>query len=251
MSGLLLHLSGPLQSWGTRSDWNVRDTLSYPSRSGLVGMLAAALGHKRHEPLTRYAALEFAIRIDRPGQIIVDFQTVGGGRPREESPLLANGQHRPAGKGTIVSERYYLSDAAFTVAVMHDSEELIDELETALSAPKYGVHLGRRSCPPAAPLVVGRSDDPVAELLYRVPIAREKPHGDDHVAVELVAERPPPGGGPSRSETATTRPISFAGPRAHEPHTTWRTTHLIPIELCGGIGSSYVDALIDYRYLTS
>ncbi len=102
MTGLLLHLAGPLQSWGTRAGWNTRDTLAYPTRSGLIGMLAAAEGHQRGTPLTDYDDLVFTIRIDRPGERTTDYHTTGGGRRREHTPPLAGGGTRPQGKGTIL-----------------------------------------------------------------------------------------------------------------------------------------------------
>ncbi|MFI6869232.1 type I-E CRISPR-associated protein Cas5/CasD [Nocardia sp. NPDC050406] len=251
MSGLLLHLSGPLQSWGTRSHWNFRDTLIYPTRSGLVGLVAAAMGHPRHEPLTRYTSLEFTIRIDRPGQVLVDYHTVGGGRPREQTPARAGGGHRAEGAGTIVSHRHYLTDAAFTVAITSPDEELITDIESALSAPTFGPHLGRRSCPPAGPLVLGRVDDPATDLCRSVPIARERPRDTDSVLVEIVAENPRGTDEAARSHTNTTQPISFGESRAYHPHTTWHTRHSMPAALCSGIGSTYLDALIDFQATAS
>ncbi|MFX0575056.1 type I-E CRISPR-associated protein Cas5/CasD [Nocardia nepalensis] len=237
----------PMQSWGTRSHWNHRDTLAYPSRSGLIEMLAAAMGHQRNEPLRRYADLEFTIRIDRPGRMVVDFHTVGGGRSRDETPPLADGGRRAEGKGTIVSHRHYLADAAFTVAVTSTNTELLEELGAALKAPRYGIHLGRRSCPPAGPLVIGQHDDPITALCQSVPIAREKPRGEDRVSVEIVTEKPPDTNDPVRTDTNTTRPVSFGESRTYQPHTTWHTTYFMPATQCAGIGSDYLDALIDFR----
>ncbi|MFD5179468.1 type I-E CRISPR-associated protein Cas5/CasD [Nocardia sp. NPDC058379] len=247
MSGLVLRLSGPMQSWGTRSHWNVRETLPHPSRSGLIGLLGAALGHDRHQPLDRFSSLEFTIRVDRSGQSIADFHTVGGGRPREQTPPTAGGGRRAEGKTTIISERYYLSDAAFTVAVSSSDDELITALETALHAPTFGVHLGRRSCPPAGPLLITRDSDPATALFATVPLAREKPRDADSVTVEFITEHPPEGTAPVRRYTQPAQPLSFAGPRAYQPHTTWHTTHELPATLCAGLGTSYLDALIDYR----
>ncbi len=99
MTGLLLHLAGPLQSWGTHSAWTRRDTHDYPTRSGLIGLLAAVTGCPRGVPLDQFATLTFTIRIDRPGRHLVDFHTVGGGCPPEHTPPLAGGGHRRAGRG--------------------------------------------------------------------------------------------------------------------------------------------------------
>lgn len=93
---LLIRLEAFLQSWGNRSPYNDRDTLTRPTKSGVIGLLAAADGHDRDEhredgddflPLAELAALRFGVRADRPGHLTCDFQTSGGGayplRPRD------------------------------------------------------------------------------------------------------------------------------------------------------------------------
>ncbi len=81
MMGLLIRLAGPLQSWGEHSVFTHRDTLRYPTRSGVIGIFAAAEGRPRGEPLSDYDALRLTVRIDRPGTVIRDFHTIGGGYP--------------------------------------------------------------------------------------------------------------------------------------------------------------------------
>ncbi|MFJ5588398.1 type I-E CRISPR-associated protein Cas5/CasD [Streptomyces noursei] len=85
---LLLRLEGLLQAWGTRSHFHNRDTLPRPTKSGVIGLLAAADGHDRDEhrtaeddflPLTTLAQLRFGVRADRPGTLVEDFHTTGGG----------------------------------------------------------------------------------------------------------------------------------------------------------------------------
>lgn len=139
MAALLLRLSGPLQSWGAASRFNRRETKSAPTKSGVIGLLASALGRTREESLADLDALEFGVRIDQSGQVIMDFQTEG---PTGELPL---------------SYRYYLSDAKFLVAFAGDSDLLI-ELDEALKMPRWPLYLGRRSCPPDAPISLGVND---------------------------------------------------------------------------------------------
>ncbi|MFF4991540.1 type I-E CRISPR-associated protein Cas5/CasD [Streptosporangium saharense] len=89
-STLLIRLAGPLQAWGTASRFLQRDTdPERPTKSGVVGLLAAADGHHReaHDtdhpdalPLAVLAELRFGVRADRPGVLISDYHTVGGGR---------------------------------------------------------------------------------------------------------------------------------------------------------------------------
>ncbi|MBF6357022.1 type I-E CRISPR-associated protein Cas5/CasD [Nocardia higoensis] len=86
-SVLLLRLAGPLQSWGSRSRFAHRDTDLRPTKSGVIGLCAAAMGLDRADPLGPLAELRFGVRADRPGTVIRDYQTVGGGtyplRPRD------------------------------------------------------------------------------------------------------------------------------------------------------------------------
>ncbi|MGX7829792.1 type I-E CRISPR-associated protein Cas5/CasD [Actinokineospora sp. 24-640] len=243
MTGLLLHLAAPLQSWGTNSAWHHRDTHTHPTRSGITGLLAAATGTPRGDDLSPFDALTYTIRVDRPGHHISDFHTIGGGRTPEHTPILASGKRRPAGKGTILTQRHYLTDAAFTIAITTTKPGLLDQLTTALTRPTYTPYLGRRSCPPPAHLYLGTHPDPVGALHTTIPLARTKPRTPEHthVDIDFITETPPPQ--PSRTHTTPTHPEIFGDQRTYRPHTTWTTTHPLPAILCAGHGSHYLHAL--------
>lgn len=68
MNTILLKLSGPLQSWGTSSRFENRSTDRYPSKSAVIGILAASFGYSRDDARTeRFNRLDFAVRVDQPG----------------------------------------------------------------------------------------------------------------------------------------------------------------------------------------
>ncbi|WP_328222289.1 type I-E CRISPR-associated protein Cas5/CasD [Streptomyces sp. NBC_00310] len=138
MSVLTLRLAGPLQAWGASARFARRTTESAPTKSGVIGMLAAARGMDRgdDEALARLAVLRFAVRIDQPGTRVRDFQTA---------------HHADTGKSMPLSERYYLADAVFVAAVEGEAP-LLDEVDAALHRPVHAPFLGRRSCPPAHPV---------------------------------------------------------------------------------------------------
>lgn len=185
MTALILRLAGPLQSWGEHSAFTTRDTQPFPTRSGLIGMFAAAKGYRRGADLTEFDDLEITVRIDRPGVMIRDFHTIGGGDPHH-SPRTADGKRRTPGKGTIVTHRYYLSDAAFTVAVA-GPDDTIDQLAQALTRPWWQPYLGRRSCPPDQPVLLRTAvTDPLHELRHRVPINHAR-----RPSIDVVLENPP------------------------------------------------------------
>ncbi|AQS66882.1 type I-E CRISPR-associated protein Cas5/CasD [Streptomyces pactum] len=146
---LVLRLAGPLQSWGASSRFTRRTTESAPTKSGVVGLLAAAAGIERGDDtrLAPLAALRFGVRIDQPGTRIRDFHTA---------------HHGVTGASMPLSERFYLADAVF-VAVVEGDHALLTGLHDALRAPVYPPYLGRRSCPPSEPVDLGRYEDATLE----------------------------------------------------------------------------------------
>lgn len=146
---LLLRLEGQLQSWGYRSRFSDRDTGTEPTKSGVIGLLCCALGRDRSEDPTDLAALRMHVRVDREGRLLCDFHTAGGGTFRGRSDYYAPNSAGGKGKNPIVTQRHYLQDASFLVALEGD-EALLTRLYAALQDPVWPLSLGRRSCPPAA-----------------------------------------------------------------------------------------------------
>lgn len=145
---LLVALVGPLQSWGTRSRFLDRDTEREPSKSGVIGLLCAALGRPRNEPVDDLAAARMGVRVDREGRIGTDYHTTGGGYP-VGLPTAAGGRRKPGQAN--VSQRHYLADAAFLVGLEHDDEDLLRACHAALRRPRWQLSLGRKAFPPALP----------------------------------------------------------------------------------------------------
>lgn len=147
---LLLRLSGPMQSWGTQSRFSVRDTGSEPSKSGVIGILCAALGRQRHEPVDDLARLRMGVRVDREGTMKSDYQTAGGWHRREDAgygvPAPGGGGHR-----TVLSTRYYLAEADFLVGLAGD-RALLEQINAALARPRWQIFLGRKAFLPGAPV---------------------------------------------------------------------------------------------------
>ncbi len=86
MSTLLLRLAAPLQSWGVASKFDTRDTAREPTKSGVIGLLAAALGRSRTESLDDLKELRFGVRIDQPGTFLRDFHTAR--RNKQDPPFV-------------------------------------------------------------------------------------------------------------------------------------------------------------------
>jgi CRISPR system Cascade subunit CasD len=158
---LFLRLEGPLQSWGERARWSVRDTAPEPTKSGVVGLLACALGLSSDNDLTNLSAqVQLAVRCDRPGASLRDYHTVVGGFMTGEGKIKINSKSKKA--ETVVSERFYLCDASFLAVVRADSA-VVARLVSAVQWPVWPIYLGRKSCPPALPVYEGVGDYPSLE----------------------------------------------------------------------------------------
>ena len=153
MKTLIIKLTAPLQSYGNQATFNRRTSNYYPTKSAIIGMIAAALGLRREDKkIKELNNLKVAVRIDQPGQTLTDFQIVEYDQKKHKRSL---------------SYRDYLQDAVFVVAVESDDEQ-IDQIYHALSHPRFQLYLGRRSNAPAGPLMMKlfNDQDPVSVLRH-------------------------------------------------------------------------------------
>ena len=158
---LFLRLEGPMQSWGERGQWAVRDSRSEPTKSGIVGLLACARGINTDDELHQLSQqIHIGVRCDRSGKPLVDYHTIGGGF-KKPMLLQANGEPKyiPNTKKPHIEQtwRTYLHDASFLVAVRAEPD-LVETLSVAIQNPHWPIYLGRKSCPPSFPLFAGVGD---------------------------------------------------------------------------------------------
>lgn len=149
MKTLTIKLTSPLQSFGNDALYNYRTSYRLPSKSMVVGMVAAALGYDRNNSkIENLNSLMFAVRIDQPGYLLKDYQTV----------------EWQTGKRKVTHRTYY-QDAIYLVALTGDDRH-IDKINYALHHPKFQLYIGRRSNPPAGVLEtkVYDEDNPIAVL---------------------------------------------------------------------------------------
>ena len=150
MTTLLMRLAGPLQSWGTQSRFKIRDTGLEPSKSGVIGLVCAALGWPRETDVTALAELRMGVRVDREGSMERDYHTVGGSHLRGERYGVVTAEGKLG--GTVVSQRYYLADADFLVGLEGDDDQLLRQIDAALAAPVWPIFLGRKAFVPGVPV---------------------------------------------------------------------------------------------------
>ncbi|MET9292823.1 type I-E CRISPR-associated protein Cas5/CasD [Streptomyces sp. NPDC003077] len=169
---LLLRLAGPLQSWGSAGAFNRRETGAEPTKSGVIGLLAAAAGLAREDSLAELAALRLGIRVDQPGTLLRDYHTVSDyrGRPLPQAGVSAKGIQKPTSppKHTHVTTRYYLQDAVF-LAALAGPRALLRTLDESVRAPAFPLALGRRSCPPTQPVSQGLREGGLDDALSAEP----------------------------------------------------------------------------------
>ena len=191
---LLLWLEAPLQSWGVDSKFGRRDSIHFPTKSGVTGLLLCALGAsgEQRELLLKLASLKQTVisyariqeskddaphKVDRE-PLLKDFHMVGSGyddnNPWETLliPKTSDGK-KAVGGGTKITYRYYLQDAKFAV-LMEVPEESVDLFAAALQNPAYDLYLGRKNCIPTDFIYQGTFENEKNALRRAGDIAREK-----------------------------------------------------------------------------
>lgn len=215
----MMRLEGPLQAWGGHdSKFGVRRTEDAPTKSGVMGLVLAALGVGRREAtewLPVLAGLRMGVRVDRPGVRWWDYHTVGAGQAMQ----IAKGRGKSK-DGPMLTRREYLSDASFLVALEGEGG-LVGRIVEALRSPHWTPYLGRKSCPPSRPLVEDGVEGcgGVWQALARVPwrrrIAGEAVPGQVEALVDWVATAEEPEA-PADAEVWYDVPVSL-DPPAHRP----------------------------------
>ncbi len=191
---LLMWLEAPLQSWGADSRFGRRDSLDFPTRSGVLGLICCALGRGGEEEawLARMAAYPQSVtayvrtRAGKEGKrvkslrepLLRDFHMVGSGYDERDPwqtlliPKTRDGK-KAVGGGTKMTYRYYLQDMAYAVILPLPADEA-PVIAEALQNPCWDLYLGRKSCVPTDLIYRGLFDDEPAALATADTLAKEK-----------------------------------------------------------------------------
>ncbi len=218
---LALLLDGPMQSWGHSSRFERRTTALHPTRSAVMGIIAAALGIDKHGPeeaaqLAPFSALRATVITlprrsrregDLPMQRLEDYHTVTGIR-RASGKVDAD--------ATVQTYRHYLLDARFGV-LLEGSAALLNEIAAALRNPKWGVWLGRKCCLPASPLLVAVKPDQSqawSELLRRAGYTGAETIAQFDCVLEAAA-------GDAGADVIDDTPVAFGNPIGERHAPRW------------------------------
>lgn len=158
MKTILLKFAGPMQSWGTKSRFENRYTDRYPSKSAIIGLISACLGYRRDETekIVELNKLDFALRIDQEGRLLKDYH------------IAQKKNNKGKVERSYVTNRYYLEDAVFVVALGSADESLVDKVEKALKNPYFQPSMGRRALPLNSDFLIGTRTGPVIESLEKL-----------------------------------------------------------------------------------
>ncbi|KAB1662976.1 type I-E CRISPR-associated protein Cas5/CasD [Pseudoclavibacter sp. CFCC 13611] len=220
---ITLRLAAPLQAWGASSRFSRRMSERAPTKSGVIGLIAAALGLARTDSLERFSALRYGVRADQPGSLLRDFHTA----------------HDASGASMPLSQRYYLQDAVFLAGLESDDRELLESFARALRHPHFPIFLGRRSCPPDGPIVTQTVEGDLETVLREAPWAGTARHlavrcarhdwsASAGIAAELLIEPRQDDLSGATAETLADEPVSFDPERRR--YATRRIRRLAPVE---------------------
>lgn len=199
---ILLRFDAPLMSFGGPLVDKYGRTAEFPTLSMLTGLCANALGYNHREAdqiQQLQERLIYAVRRDRAGQVVEDYQTVDLSQPFMQAGWTTRGVPMDrgglSGLGTHVRQREYLADAVFTIALSlrePDRTPTMRELVAALRHPARPLFLGRKPCLPSGPVFLELTE---AEALVQVLGSAPLPAGNRADAGALTSWWPPSEGG--------------------------------------------------------
>jgi len=213
-----------MQSWGVQSRYKDRDTGLEPSKSGVMGLLCAALGRSRDADIRDVAELKMGVRVDSPGTLLKDYHTALNVR---EADAKRVNLEKGTGLRTSVSNRRYLSDARFLVGLEGDDLDALTRLHDALRDPHWPLYLGRKAFVPGEPVWLSdglRPDESLLDALRAYPWQGRLKPDQRPPRLRLVIEDD------AGSEARPDQPISFAERRfaPRQVRTDWLTMEESP-----------------------
>lgn len=182
-----MYLSGPQQSWGCSSKFNERDTERFPTYSGIIGLIACAMGIERDdtESLAKLSELKMSVRIDQAGELRSDWQVAHKQKLVMDKKNKTNSAcHKvvsdTGSNATYAARRSYLSDAKFVVGLTGENE-IVERIASAVRNPKWAPYLGRKAFVPDAPLFMGIAEgEDILAIFRAIPLKTSESYARRH-----------------------------------------------------------------------
>ncbi len=161
---LIFRLYGMMASWGDIAVGEFRPTFNHPSKSAVMGLIAAAMGIRRDEEERQRELANgylIAFRIDGPGILMRDYHTVQVPPTRKGEKKYSFTTRKdeltvPKDElNTILSSRDYRCDAVYTICLWSRTISppySLATIQSYLDNPAFVLYLGRKSCPLSLPV---------------------------------------------------------------------------------------------------
>jgi CRISPR system Cascade subunit CasD len=199
-----------MMSWGDHSQFGHRDSRREPTKSAVIGLLCAALGRHRWEPVDDLAALKMGVRVNKEGVLQRDYHTVQDNiRDKEKA-------------STTLSDRYYMADADYLVG-LEGEVELLSQLDGAIQSPYWQLYLGRKSFIPSHPIHVGIVEQPLL-LALQTAAYEHRGRKPPRFPLRLVLD--------AEDGTDTRQDVPLDWQRRHFGRRTVTTTYYSPETVC-------------------
>lgn len=159
---LFFQLAGPMASWGEIAVGEIRPTQFHPTKSAILGLLAAAMGVDRSDEET-LTAIENAYRCctltQSSGSLLRDYHTVQVPSFNKKTSYSTRREELVGKKhklNTLLSSREYITDGFYYIAIavveQNSAPFTLVQLKEGLNFPKFTLYLGRKACPVSLPL---------------------------------------------------------------------------------------------------
>jgi CRISPR system Cascade subunit CasD len=226
METVFLRLCGPMQSWGTTGRFDVRGTEPWPTKSGVVGLVAAAMGIDRHGDISVLAQLRMGVAVLAPGQVATDYQTAI--MSLRSGPRISD--------KTAQSWRSYIAGGDFLVSLTGDPH-VVQACYEAVSDPVWPLFLGRRSYAPSLPIATGiitpatsLYDDIVQAATELLSTGHKSVAGDNESSITFQLTTVVECGADAATTTIPDQPLgTFADRRFGQRYVSIGVTQIVPL----------------------
>ena len=133
MHTLLFNLTAPTMRFSAQQTYNNKPTLPYPTKSAVIGLVAASLGRRRSENIDDLANMRMGVAVLNKPHTFTDFQTMGYTNMTQTTRMP-------------IQRKQYLSDCKFQIALESDNESLLESIARSFTNPAFPLFCGARDC---------------------------------------------------------------------------------------------------------
>ncbi|QYN43654.1 type I-E CRISPR-associated protein Cas5/CasD [Gilliamella sp. ESL0441] len=157
---LIFQIYAPLTSWGEPAVGEVRHSNIIPSRSAVLGFLAAALGIRRDDECIDAFNQHYHVAV-RPfvdkSRWFSDFHTVQMPKANKKEVFYTRFdeiRRNPQDLETLLTKREYYNDVYYQIVITETkgAPYSVEQIKQALLTPVFHLYVGRKNSPLSLPL---------------------------------------------------------------------------------------------------